>query len=125
MVIEILNDLYGERRLAMWPCPTLLNQSTSWKMEDVGGADLQQVKLNPPLHVHDLVLPSAHLLALEGGVLQDRLDASHPAQVGEQAHLQGATDTQMVAEMVRVEPVEPGSGKCSSLADIDPLPEIF
>lgn len=34
-------------------------------------ADLQQVKLHPALHVYRLVLPAAHLLALEVQVTQD------------------------------------------------------
>lgn len=50
-------------------------------------ANLQQVKLNPALHVYGLVLSAAHLLALEVQVTQDRLDASHSAQVGEEIHL--------------------------------------
>lgn len=50
-------------------------------------ADLQKVKLNPALHVYRLVLSTAHLLALEVEVTQDRLDASHSAQVGEKIHL--------------------------------------
>lgn len=49
--------------------------------------DLQQVKLNPALHVYRLVLSAAHLLALEVQVTQDRLDTSHSAQVGEEIHL--------------------------------------
>ena len=50
-------------------------------------AYLEQVKLNPALHVDSFVLPAAHLLALEAGVLHHRLNAPHPAKIGEQVHL--------------------------------------
>lgn len=53
----------------------------------LAAADLQQVKLNPALHVDRLVLSAPHLLALEVQLTQNRFDASNSAQVGEEIHL--------------------------------------
>ena len=109
----------------------MLNKSTNWDWKGVR-ADLQQVELNPALHVHDLVLPPAHLLALEVRVSQDRLDALHPAQVGEQAHLQGEGGSQTMCQTIGGLPLteleqvcKKGLRECCGLASLDFLMKIF
>ena len=42
--------------------------------------DEEQVELDAALCLDDLVLPLAHLLGLEDGLLHDGLDVVHPAQ---------------------------------------------
>lgn len=71
-------------------CTTCQNNFRKNKLEKSfadGESDLEQVELNPALHVYGFVLSAAHLLALEVQVTQDWFAIQYPTKVGKSFHL--------------------------------------